>query len=158
MMRFLLILAFILQPVVGFGAGVRSTSHDSQGLVEPIVMTTMCRMPTMRMTDDKPCCQPCCHKQSHKRMMMSAENARLCGCIIRNVPVNDSVPSPMHFPVERPTNLRLMNFFSLVSITPFSVVDLSLLPPHGLRASDDDLSCKARSDLDVLAFLCIRLT
>lgn len=154
MMRFLLILAFTLQPMIGFGAGLRSTSQDSQGFVQSMVMTTVCTMPTMSMRGDK----PCCHKQAHKRMMMSPEQARMCGCIIRNVPVNDSVPAPVRFPAEKPTNLRMMNFFSLVSITPISVIDLSSLPQRGLRSVEGDRFVRSLSDFDVLAFLCIRLT
>jgi len=154
MIRILLILAFALQPVVGFGEGVGSRSADGHGLIQPVVysMGTMSCM----MTQRKSCCGMKQHMQIKMQMKMR-ENGQ-CGCAIGSKPAKNSAPNPIHFPAEKPTDLRLMNFFSLVSVSPFNVINLTTRSHHGQRISSDDHNWRAQSNFDVLAFLCIRQT
>lgn len=167
MIRIYLILAFILQPIIGLH-GINTDSARAlqtlgqSSLTADVRAESDCEIPPFRrkMVMSMKCCVSGNDEGSLTSNVKASESAvdDSCVCEMRSRSKNESSPEPVRFPSEKPIGQRLSEIASIVPVRSIGSVEILFLTSSNPRFGALRDSSAFLSDLSALeahAVLCV---
>lgn len=179
MIRIYLILAFILQPVIGLGGIVVDRKRPAAAVMQsPEVIASNADTNVDADVDAAfGCCSdpqhhhgvvpppmPCCVSDDEDEMDNQPAPPTVlpieeyCGCAMQGLPVDNSAPAPVRFPAEKPIGQRLNEIASIVPVRALGSDEILFMLSSNRRFGafrDEGALLSELSALEAHAVLCV---